>query len=99
MSVKPKSDKTSLLCSPFSGGLCFKELGERDRLNGCPTSSVLPNGIVSIDCAMPRCLTWGSSKTLSIELIGPQGTPTFSNFSTHSFELFLTVTSSIRSFK
>ena len=36
-----------------------------------------------------------SSKTLSIELIGPQGTPTFSSISTHSLEVLVIVTSSI----
>ena len=54
-------------------------LGERDKLKGWPTNSVCPNGIVSIDWAIPKCLTWGSLKTLSIEFIGPHGTPTFSN--------------------
>ena len=43
-------------------------LGERDKLKGWPTSSVCPNGIVSIDWAIPKCLTWGSLKTLSIEI-------------------------------
>ena len=85
LSAKPNSRSISSVCSPFSGGAATSVLGVRASVTGWPTTLSVPRSSpVSICCTMPRCATCGSANTLSIVLIGPQGTPASFSRSTHS---------------
>src|SRR2546423_773247 len=82
-SEKPNSRSTSAVCSPRPGGGATTRLGVRLKVTGWPTTRSLPPA-VAILRTMPRCSTCGSAKTLSIEWMGPQGTPASLSRSTQS---------------
>ena len=72
--------------------------GAADRLIGWPTTLMSPSLGCLTPRAMPRCLTCGSSKVLSMVLIGPHGTPALFSASIQCAEVLVRVSAAMRSF-